>query len=182
MEIKKTPIEGLIEIIPPVYHDHRGWFTESYNLETLSDHGLTMQFVQDNLSFSKAGVMRGLHFQKEPFAQGKLIKVISGEVLDVAVDIRPESRTFGKHYAVVLSGETQNMFYIPPGFAHGFLAIKDSYLFYKCTRTYHKNADSGIAFNDPDLGISWNIPNPIISEKDQNLQSFKAFKTSLGLR
>lgn len=182
MEIKETPIEGLIEIIPAIYHDDRGWFTESYNLETLSERGLTMQFVQDNLSFSRAGVLRGLHFQKEPFAQGKLIKVISGEVLDVAVDLRPESKTFGKHYAVILSGEKQNLFYLPPGFAHGFVALKDSYLFYKCTRTYYKNADTGIAYNDPELGIEWNISNPVISEKDQNLQSFKAYKASLGLR
>jgi dTDP-4-dehydrorhamnose 3,5-epimerase len=181
MEIKKTGIEGLIEIIPAIFYDQRGWFTESYNADTLVKHGLHMKFVQDNLSFSKAGVLRGLHFQNQPFAQGKLIKVIQGEVLDVAVDIRPESPTFGQHYSVILSGETQNMFYMPEGFAHGFLALKDSYLFYKCTKTYYKEADTGIAFNDEDLQIDWNYANPIISEKDQKLQSFKAYKSSLGL-
>jgi dTDP-4-dehydrorhamnose 3,5-epimerase len=182
MEVKKTDLEGLIEIIPSIYHDDRGWFTESYNEDTLLKLGLKMKFVQDNLSFSKAGVMRGLHFQKEPFAQGKLIKVIQGEVLDVAVDIRRDSPTFGRQYSVLLSGERQNMFYLPEGFAHGFLALQDAYLFYKCTRTYNKEADSGIRFDDPDLNISWDYSDPIISDKDRNLQSFKAYKSSLGLR
>lgn len=181
MEIKQTGIEGLIEIIPSIFHDHRGWFTESYNADTLQKHGFDMKFVQDNLSFSKAGVLRGLHFQNPPYAQGKLIKVIQGEVLDVAVDLRPGSATFGQHYSVLLSGEIQNMFYMPEGFAHGFLAIKDSYLFYKCTKTYYKEADTGIAFNDSALKINWNYADPIISEKDQKLSSFSAYKSSLGL-
>ena len=181
MNIKETGIQGLIEISSAIFHDDRGWFTESYNQQTFIHSGLNLDFVQDNLSFSKAGVLRGLHFQKDPHAQGKLIKVIHGEVLDVAVDIRPESPTFGQHYKVILSGEQQNLFYLPEGFAHGFLALKDSYLFYKCTKTYNKNADSGIAFDDPELNIDWNHSNPIISEKDQNLQSFKAYKASLGV-
>jgi dTDP-4-dehydrorhamnose 3,5-epimerase len=182
MEIKETGIEGLLEIFPSVYHDHRGWFTESHNEATFKSMGLNLSFVQDNLSFSKKGVMRGLHFQKPPFAQGKLIKVIAGRVLDVAVDIRPESPSFGKHYAVELSGEQQNMFYLPEGFAHGFLALEDSYLFYKCTRAYHKDSDSGIYFNDPALSIDWSLTAPTISEKDKNLPSFSDYKASLGLR
>jgi len=181
MEIKETGIQGLIEIIPSIFHDERGWFTESYNSKTFSKSDLNFNFVQDNLSFSKAGVLRGLHFQNEPFAQGKLVKVIQGEVLDIAVDIRPDSSTFGEHYKVVLSGAQQNLFYMPEGFAHGFLALKDSYLFYKCTKTYHKEADTGIAFDDPDLNIDWDYPNPIISTKDQNLQTFAAYKAALGL-
>lgn len=181
MKIKETGIAGLIEINPSIFHDNRGWFIESYNKETFSKHGLNMNFVQDNLSFSKAGVLRGLHFQRDPFSQGKLVKVIEGEVLDVAVDIRPESPTFGTHYTVLLSGEQQNLFYLPEGFAHGFLALKDSYLFYKCTKNYQKEADTGIAFDDPELNINWNYPNPIISKKDQNLPSFSTYKASLGL-
>jgi dTDP-4-dehydrorhamnose 3,5-epimerase len=182
MEIKETGIEGLLEIFPSVYHDNRGWFTESHNEATFKAIGLKLSFVQDNLSFSKKGVMRGLHFQKPPFSQGKLIKVIAGRVLDVAVDIRPESPSFGKHYAVELSGEQQNMFYLPEGFAHGFLALEDSYLFYKCTRAYHKDSDSGIYFNDPALSIDWGLTSPTISEKDKNLASFSDYKATLGLR
>ncbi|MDZ7608699.1 MAG: dTDP-4-dehydrorhamnose 3,5-epimerase [Cyclobacteriaceae bacterium] len=182
MEIKETGIEGLLEIFPSVYHDNRGWFTESHNEATFKSLGLNLSFVQDNLSFSKKGVMRGLHFQKPPFAQGKLIKVIAGRVLDVALDIRPESPSFGKHYAIELSGEQQNMFYLPEGFAHGFLALEDSYLFYKCTRAYHKESDSGIYFNDPSLLIDWGITATVISEKDKNLPTFNDYKASLGLR
>jgi dTDP-4-dehydrorhamnose 3,5-epimerase len=182
MEIKETGLQGLLEINPAIFQDERGWFTESYNINTYKTQGLNMSFVQDNLSFSKAGVLRGLHFQKATFAQGKLVKVVQGEVLDVAVDIRPQSPTFGQHYKVILSGEHQNLFYLPEGFAHGFLALKDSYLFYKCTKTYNKEADTGIAFDDPELNIDWNYPNPIISEKDQNLQSFHSYKVGLGIR
>lgn len=181
MTIKETGIKGLIEIIPSIFHDERGWFTESYNSDSFAKNELDMRFVQDNLSFSKAGVLRGLHFQNDPYAQGKLVKVIQGQVLDVAVDIRPDSPTFGQHFKVILSGEQQNLFYLPEGFAHGFLALKDSYLFYKCTKTYNKETDTGIAFDDPELNIDWDYPNPIISEKDQNLQSFQSYKTALGL-
>jgi dTDP-4-dehydrorhamnose 3,5-epimerase len=181
MKIKETGIEGLIEIIPTVLQDDRGWFLESYNKSTFESLGLNFQFVQDNLSFSKAGVMRGLHFQKSPFDQGKLVKVVRGAVLDVALDIRPDSPTFGQHYKVVLTEENQNMLYMPEGCAHGFFAIKDSYLFYKCTKSYHKESDTGIAFDDPELKIDWDISSPIISEKDKNLQSFQTYKSSIGL-
>ncbi len=181
MEIKETGIPRLIEIVPKVLSDYRGWFVESYNKETFSTHGLDYSFVQDNLSFSHAGVLRGLHFQNSPFEQGKLVKVIHGEVLDVAVDIRPGSPTFGQHYKVLLTAEKQNMLFIPEGCAHGFVAIKDSYLFYKCTKTYNSPYDSGIAFDDPELDIDWGMESPIISEKDQNLQSFHSYKSALGL-
>ena len=181
MKINETGIEGLIEIIPTVLRDDRGWFLESYNKSTFESLGFNFQFVQDNLSFSKAGVMRGLHFQKKPFYQGKLVKVVRGAVLDVALDIRPDSPTFGQHYKVVLTEEKQNMLYLPEGFAHGFFAIKDSYLFYKCTKSYHKESDTGIAFDDPELNIDWDISSPIISEKDKNLQSFQSYKSSIGL-
>jgi len=181
MTIRETGIEGLIEIIPTLLTDERGWFLESYNKDKFDSLNLDLQFVQDNLSFSKAGVLRGLHFQNEPFSQGKLVKVIKGEVLDVAVDLRPDSVTFGKYDKLVISGEKQNMFYIPEGFAHGFLALTDAYLFYKCTKTYNKNFDTGIAHNDLELAIDWSIKSPLISEKDKNLQSFHAYKSSMGL-
>jgi len=182
MEIKKKTIEGLLEIYPRKLSDNRGWFLESYNKDKFSDLGLHIDFVQDNLSFSKAGVLRGIHFQISPFEQGKLVKVISGDVLDIAVDLRPESPTFGRYEKVVLSADQQNMFFIPPGFGHGFLAITDAHLFYKCTKTYNSQYDTGIAYNDPDLAIDWTTDTPLISEKDKNLLSFKAYKTSLGLR
>ena len=181
MEIREKEIEGLIEINPDVFHDDRGWFLESYNKDKFLEKGLNVNFVQDNLSFSKAGVIRGLHFQKNPFGQGKLVKVIKGEVLDVALDLRTKSKTFGQYAKVLLTAEKQNMFYLPEGFAHGFVAKVDSYLFYKCTRTYQKEYDTGIAFNDPDLGIDWEVNNSITSEKDKNLQSFAAYKSALGL-
>lgn len=181
MTIKETGIEGLVEIFPAIFQDERGWFMESYNQDKFDSLNLNFTFVQDNLSFSRKGVLRGLHFQKKPFEQGKLIKVIHGEVLDVALDIRPDSPTFGQHYSVILSGKNQNMLYLPEGFAHGFVAIKDSYLFYKCTKTYNKDYDTGIAYNDPELAIDWNFTSPVISEKDKKLQSFQAYKTSIGL-
>jgi dTDP-4-dehydrorhamnose 3,5-epimerase len=181
MKIRETGIEGLIEIIPNVLHDDRGWFLESYNKDTFDSLNLNTDFVQDNLSFSKAGVIRGFHFQKKPFEQGKLIKVIQGEVLDVAVDIRPTSPTFGQHFKLLLTAEKQNMFFLPEGFAHGFVAIKDSYLFYKCTKTYHRDYDTGFSFDDPELNVDWEIKSPIISEKDKNLQSFQTYKSLLGL-
>ncbi len=181
MEIIETGIKGLIEIIPKVLQDDRGWFMESYNQETFQSFNLNIDFVQDNLSFSRAGVMRGLHFQRAPFSQGKLVKVIKGEVLDIAVDIRPDSPTIGQHYKVLLSGKKQNLFFIPAGFAHGFVAMQDSYLFYKCTKTYNRDYDSGIAFDDLELNIDWEMDSLIISEKDRNLQSFQTYKSLIGL-
>ncbi|MBE9460363.1 dTDP-4-dehydrorhamnose 3,5-epimerase [Dyadobacter subterraneus] len=173
MQIRETSIAGLVEIFPRVFQDDRGFFFESYNEELFKKLGLPTNFVQDNQSFSIKGVVRGLHFQNAPFAQGKLVRVISGRVLDVAVDIRPESPTFGKHEVFELRSDTNNMAYVPEGFAHGFVALEDSVFSYKCTNVYNKAAESGLLWNDPDLGIDWGVENPIVSEKDIILPTFK---------
>lgn len=174
MQIRETSIAGLVEIFPRVFEDDRGFFFESYNEELFKKLGLPTNFVQDNQSFSIKGVVRGLHFQNAPFAQGKLVRVISGRVLDVAVDIRPDSPTFGKHEVFELRSDTNNMAYVPEGFAHGFVALEDSVFSYKCTNVYNKGAESGILWNDPDLGIDWGIDNPIVSEKDLILPTLKS--------
>jgi len=174
MQIRETSIAGLVEIFPRVFQDDRGFFFESYNEEVFRNLGLPTHFVQDNQSFSIKGVVRGLHFQNAPFAQGKLVRVISGRVLDVAVDIRPDSPTFGNHEVFELRSDTNNMAYIPEGFAHGFVALEDSVFSYKCTNVYNKGAESGLLWNDPDLGIDWGVENPIVSEKDIILPTFKA--------
>ncbi|TDE16750.1 dTDP-4-dehydrorhamnose 3,5-epimerase [Dyadobacter psychrotolerans] len=173
MQIRETSIEGLVEIIPRVFEDDRGLFFESYSEGWFKKLGLPTNFVQDNQSFSIKGVVRGLHFQKAPFAQGKLVRVISGRVLDVAVDIRPESPTFGKHEVFELRSDTNNMAFVPEGFAHGFVALEDSIFSYKCTNIYNKESESGILWNDPELGIDWGIENPIVSEKDIILPTFR---------
>lgn len=173
MQIRKTSIEGLVEIFPRVFEDERGCFFESYNEEAFRNAGLPTNFVQDNQSFSVKGVLRGLHFQKAPFAQGKLVRVISGRVLDVAVDIRPDSPTFGKYEIFDLTASQNNMAYVPEGFAHGFVALEDSIFSYKCTNLYSKVSESGIIWNDPDLNIDWGITDPIVSEKDLVLPKFK---------
>jgi dTDP-4-dehydrorhamnose 3,5-epimerase len=170
MQIRQTAIEGLIELIPRVFEDERGFFFESYNKPLFASLGLPMEFVQDNQSFSVKGVLRGLHMQNEPFAQGKLVRVITGQVLDVAVDLRPDSPTFGQYETFLLDARLSNMAYIPEGFAHGFVALEDSVFSYKCTNIYNKAAESGIRWNDPDLNIDWGVSNPIISDKDQELK------------
>jgi dTDP-4-dehydrorhamnose 3,5-epimerase len=174
MQIRETSIPGLVEILPRVFEDDRGLFFESYSEIWFKKLDLPTNFVQDNQSFSIKGVVRGLHFQKAPFAQGKLVRVISGRVLDVAVDIRPESPTFGKHEVFELRSDTNNMAYVPEGFAHGFVALEDSVFSYKCTNIYNKESESGILWNDPDLGIDWGIENPIVSEKDIILPAFES--------
>ncbi len=179
MEFKETPISGLIEIYPRIFEDERGFFFESFQEKALKEHGISANFVQDNQSFSAKGVLRGLHFQKAPYAQGKLVRVISGKVLDVAVDLRKDSPTFGHHYDVILDGEKNNMLYIPEGFAHGFVALEASVFFYKCTNYYHKASEGGIIWDDETLGIDWGYDAPLVSEKDRELQTFKAFKNSL---
>lgn len=173
MQVRTTSIAGLVEIFPRVFEDERGAFFESFNEEAFKKAGLPTNFVQDNQSFSKKGVLRGLHFQKAPFAQGKLVRVISGRVLDVAVDIRPDSPTFGKYEVFELDGKLNNFAYIPEGFAHGFLTLEDAIFSYKCTNLYDKASESGIIWNDPDLAIDWNIQDPIVSEKDIILPTFK---------
>ncbi|WP_337044568.1 dTDP-4-dehydrorhamnose 3,5-epimerase [Emticicia sp. 17c] len=173
MEFRQTSIEGLIEIYPRIFGDDRGYFLESYHKKAFSDNGIPFDFVQDNQSLSSAGVLRGLHFQKDPHAQGKLVRVIIGKALDVAVDLRPESPTFGQYQKFLLDAELQNMVYIPAGFAHGFLALEKCLFTYKCTQFYNKASEGGIIWNDPDLAIDWGIEHPNISPKDLELPKLK---------
>lgn len=173
MEFKQTFIEGLIEIQPRMFGDERGYFLESYHKKNFAENGIPFDFVQDNQSSSTAGVLRGLHFQREPHAQGKLVRVITGKALDVAVDLRPGSPTFGKHQKFLLDAALQNMVYIPAGFAHGFLCLEACLFAYKCTDFYNKASEGGIIWNDPDLGIDWGIENPNISQKDLDLPRLK---------
>ena len=172
MEFKETKIEGLIEITPKVYKDERGYFFENFQSEEFKKNGISENFVQGNQSFSIKGVLRGLHFQTDPFGQGKLVRVISGSVLDVAVDLRPNSLTFGQYEIFTLTGENKKMVYIPSGFAHGFYTIEDAIFSYKCTQLYNKASENGILWNDPTLNINWRIANPIVSLKDLELPTF----------
>ena len=168
--VTKCDIEGLCVIEPTVFKDERGYFMETYNQKDFEEAGLNMVFVQDNQSMSTKGVLRGLHFQKN-FPQGKLVRVVRGAVYDVAVDLRSSSKTFGKWFGVELSAENKKQFYIPEGFAHGFLVLSDEAEFaYKCTDFYHPNDEGGLAWNADDINIDWPITddiNLIISEKDQ---------------
>lgn len=169
--VAKTPIDGLVVIEPKVFGDDRGYFMETYNLKTFAGSGLHMTFVQDNQSKSEKGVLRGLHIQTK-FSQGKLVRVISGSVYDVGVDLRNSSETYGQYYATVLSGENYKMMYIPEGFAHGFLVLEDDTVFtYKCTQMYHPEFETGIIYNDPDIGIDWPLDGMdlLLSEKDKEL-------------
>jgi len=168
------PIQGLVEIQPKIFGDSRGYFFESWSQRDFTEAGITLPFVQDNQSRSVKGVLRGLHFQKQ-HPQGKLVRAVEGEVFDVAVDIRPGSPTLGKWHAVILSGEKQNQFYIPPGFAHGFLVLTETAVFaYKCTDFYHPEDEYGIIWNDPVINIAWPDLGTeyLLSEKDKKLQGF----------
>ena len=174
MEVVKTEIEGLLLIKPKVYSDDRGYFFESYNEEAYQKAGINSRFVQDNISKSQRGTVRGLHYQVGENAQGKLCQVLFGKVLDVAVDIRFGSPTFGKYFASELSEENHIQLWIPKGFAHGFSVLSDVAIFsYKCTSPYKKDSERAIQYNDPDLNINWMVSNPIISEKDSLSKSFK---------
>lgn len=168
-------IDGLKIITPTVYSDERGYFVETYNKLDMAKAGLDLNFVQDNQSMSVKGVLRGLHFQKI-HRQGKLVRVIRGEVFDVAVDLRPDSYTFGMWYGVTLSSENKKQFYIPEGFAHGFYVLSDEAEFcYKCTDYYHPNDEGGLIWNDPRIAVEWPIPegtSPIISDKDKKWPQF----------
>jgi dTDP-4-dehydrorhamnose 3,5-epimerase len=167
MKIIKTKIAGLVLVQPDVFTDERGYFFESFQKDKFQKLGIDADFVQDNESMSMNGVLRGLHFQVPPFAQGKLVRVVRGSVLDVAVDLRKNSGTFGKWESVVLSAENKLMLYIPEGFAHGFLVLEDHTIFqYKCTNYYNRESERGIIWNDPDLKIDWGIENPLVSDKD----------------
>lgn len=168
MEVTQTPIEGLKIIQPKVWGDARGHFFESYSEAAFKAAGLPTDFVQDNQSLSAKGILRGLHFQKPPYAQGKLVRVIKGAVLDVAVDIRSSSPTYGQHFAIELNEENKTMLWVPPGFAHGFLTLADDTIFvYKVTGIYNKESEGGLLWNDPALGIQWGIENPLLSDKDK---------------
>ena len=175
MKLTLTPIKDLVVIEPKVFGDERGYFYEAYNKNTFHELGLDYDFVQDNQSFSRKGVLRGLHFQKQ-FPQAKLVRVIEGEVFDVAVDLRKDSPTFGKWYGVTLSGENKKMFMIPRGFAHGFLVLSETAVFsYKCDDFYHPNDEGGIIYNDPDIGIEWPEVGCelVLSEKDKKHETLK---------
>lgn len=167
MEVIKTFIDGLLIIKPKVFEDSRGYFFESYNESVFQKNGITTQFLQDNQSLSHTGVLRGLHFQAPPHAQAKLVRVIKGAVLDVALDIRKNSDTYGKHIAIELTEENKTMFYIPEGFAHGFLTLRDNTIFsYKCSNVYNKESEGCVLWNDTNINIDWKTSNPLLSEKD----------------
>ncbi len=173
MKVKETSMQGLLLIEPDCFGDQRGFFMETWQKERYKSFGIEEDFVQDNLSYSEHGVLRGLHFQS-PQGQGKLVYVISGEVFDVAVDIRRGSPTFGRWEGYYLSGENKRQLYVPAGFAHGFCVTGESALFaYKCTDYYNREAEKGLLWNDPDLGINWPLENPVLSDKDLVLPRLK---------
>ncbi len=176
----KTKIQGLVIIEPSVFADDRGFFMETYSQKVFAENGIDVQFVQDNHSRSTKSVLRGLHFQKPPFAQDKLIRCTRGEVLDVAVDIRQNSPTFGQHEAILISEENKKMVFIPKGFAHGFLVLSDVAEFqYKCSEFYNKESEGGLLYNDPELNIDWpNLENLILSEKDKLWPKLEEIKTN----
>ena len=174
MEIVKTGIPDVLIIKPRVYNDDRGYFFEAYNKSEFAAAGIETDFLQDNESRSMKGVLRGLHFQKPPFAQGKLVRVVSGAVLDVAVDLRRNSPWFGKWVSVELTEQNKWMCWIPAGFAHGFLSLKDNTVFiYKCTNVYNAASEGSLRWNDPDLNIGWGNAHPILSPKDQAAPLFR---------
>jgi dTDP-4-dehydrorhamnose 3,5-epimerase len=180
MKFIETAIKDLLIIEPKIWEDSRGYFFESYNDKLFKDAGINANFVQDNQSLSHKGALRGLHGQADPFAQGKLVRVIQGKVLDVAVDIRKNSPTYGQHVAIELSGENQLMFWVAPGFLHGFLTLDDDTIFtYKVTNLYDKASEIGVLWNDADLNINWGMDEKdiILSEKDTLLPLFSEFNS-----
>lgn len=179
MNFIETKIKDLYIIEPKIWRDERGYFYESYNKKSFEDAGIYANFVQDNQSLSQKGALRGLHAQSNPFAQGKLVRVMRGSVTDVAVDIRKNSATYGDHVALELSEENHRILWIPPGFLHGFVTLEDNTIFtYKVTKLYDKDSEIGTLWNDKDLNIDWGIdPSEVIlSEKDKQLPAFKDFK------
>ena len=180
MKIIETAIKDLYVIEPNVFGDSRGYFLESFNLEKFEAAIGRVNFVQDNESCSQKGVLRGLHFQRPPFEQAKLVRVIKGRVLDVAVDLRKDSPTYGEHVAVELSGENKKQFFVPRGFAHGFVVLEDDTIFsYKVDNKYAPDHEGGIMWNDPNLKINWELgeSEPLLSEKDKALEQFETFKS-----
>lgn len=182
IEVQKTAIEGVLIIEPKVFGDDRGYFMETYNEPEFKSKGVPYTFVQDNQSMSKKGVLRGLHYQIH-HPQTKLVRVLQGEVYDVAVDLRKESPTYGKYVGVLLSEENKKMFLIPRGFAHGFVVLSDTAVFaYKCDDVYHPNDEGGIMWNDPDIGIKWPYEGePILSEKDKVHPALKESRIAFDL-
>ena len=178
MNVKTTPIPGLLIIEPRIFPDDRGYFYESYNQKNYEAAGIKGDFVQDNQSFSQKGTLRGLHGQADPYAQGKLVRVIKGRVMDVAVDIRKASPTYGQHFTIELSGDNHIQFWVPPGFLHGFVTLEDDTIFtYKVTNSYDKASEIGVIWNDPTLAIGWGIDEReiLLSPKDELLPAFKDF-------
>lgn len=173
MQIIETPIKGLLEIIPDVFHDSRGWFFEFYKEKVFKDAGMQYSFKQENISFSSKGVVRGLHFQYPPKDQAKLVSVLDGKVLDAVVDIRKGSPSFGKSHTCILDAEKHNILMVPEGFAHGFAALEDSIFIYKSSDIYHKESEGGIVWNDPLLNIDWPLTDPVLSEKDSGLPTLE---------
>jgi len=172
-EFKELEIPDVILVIPKVFEDDRGFFMETFKISDFKAYGISYEFVQDNHSKSKKGVLRGLHYQLYPKAQGKLVRCIRGRIWDVAVDIRKGSPWYGKWVAVELSEENKLMLWIPPGFAHGFVALEDAEIIYKCTAEYAPELDRGIIWNDPELAINWPVEKPILSPKDAKLPFLK---------
>jgi dTDP-4-dehydrorhamnose 3,5-epimerase len=174
MEILELDIPGVLLLKPKVISDERGSFLESYKESLFHDAGIDHTFCQDNQSVSRRNVIRGLHFQEPPFEQGKLVRVVTGSVMDVVVDIRKGSPHYGHYLKVQLNALNMNVLWIPPGFAHGFVSLEDdTMLLYKCTKEYNRESESGILWNDPDLAIDWGIEDPVISEKDKALPCLK---------
>jgi dTDP-4-dehydrorhamnose 3,5-epimerase len=175
MKILETRFKGLLLIEPDVFEDDRGWFMETWNQRRFEGAGLKLSFVQDNVSFSKRGVLRGLHFQN-PDPQGKLVSVLQGSVFDVVVDLRRSSPTFGRSFAMELSSDSRRQIYIPEGFAHGFVVLSETArFFYKCTALYNPAAEHTLLWNDPDLGIDWPVQDPLVSDKDNRGLPLKDF-------
>lgn len=174
MIAEETPIKNLILFKPEIYRDQRGEFLEAYRKHFFKDLELEIEFVQDNISRSEKNVIRGLHYQLPPASQVKLVMVMHGEILDIAVDLRPHSPTFGEHYAAKLSSENRQMLLIPTGFAHGFSVLSDeATVYYKCNDYYNSELERGIRWDDPELNIGWSVENPVLSDKDKNLPTLK---------
>lgn len=176
MQVETFDIQGPLLITPKVFADERGHFFESFSKELFKQHGISMDFVQDNQSLSHQGTLRGLHFQAPPFDQGKLVRVSRGTVIDIIVDIRKSSPTYGQNITVELSDTNFKQLWVPPGFAHGFSVLENHTIFqYKCTNYYNKSSEGGVIYNDPMLNLDWRITNPIVSEKDLLLPQFNDF-------
>ena len=175
MNLEQTFIKDLVLLTPSIFEDERGYFYEAYNKSKLGDLGIQVDFVQDNQSFSKKGTLRGLHYQNPPFAQTKLVRVLEGEIMDVVVDLRKDSPTFGKHFGIILSAKNKKQLLVPQGFAHGFSVLSETaVVFYKCDQYYNKESEGGIRFDDPSLKIDWgmDLEAALVSEKDAVLPDF----------